>query len=84
MAPNFGVFNSVIEGNGLIAGILAKGCASYSRKQTDNLIKWVKDPQIGGTGLVFVKYNEDGSVKSSVDKFYSEEHLRRIGEHVGS
>ena len=81
---DFGVFNSVIEDNGLIVGIVAKGCAQYSRKQTDKLIKWVKDPQIGGTGLVFVKYNEDGTFKSSVDKFYDQEHLGRIMEHAGA
>ncbi|MEM6262687.1 MAG: aspartate--tRNA ligase [Bacteroidota bacterium] len=76
----FGVFNSIIDGKGLIAGIVAPGCASYTRKQLDKLIKWVKDPKIGGTGLVYVKYNEDGTVKSSVDKFFTPEHLKKIGE----
>lgn len=81
---DFGVFNSIIENDGLIAGIVCKGCAGYSRKQTDKLIKWVKDPQIGGTGIVFIKYNEDGTFKSSVDKFYTQEHQQRICEHAGA
>ena len=81
---DFGVFNSIIENDGLIAGIVCKGCASYSRKQTDKLIKWVKDPQIGGTGIVFIKHNEDGTFKSSVDKFYTQEHQAKICEHAGA
>lgn len=60
----------------LIAGINAKGCASYSRKELDQLTEWVKRPQIGAAGLIYVKYNEDGSLKSSVDKFYLEEDLK--------
>ncbi|MEO0469077.1 MAG: aspartate--tRNA ligase [Bacteroidota bacterium] len=80
----FGVFNKLLESNGLIAGIVAKGCSGYSRKQTDKLINFVKEPHRGGTGLVFVKYNEDGSIKSSVDKFFSQEQLQAIGEHAGA
>ncbi|MCF6367220.1 MAG: aspartate--tRNA ligase [Bacteroidales bacterium] len=60
-----------------IGGICAEGLANYSRKQTDNLIKWVQRPQIGAKGLVFAKYNEDGTFKSSVDKFYSQESLKK-------
>ena len=55
-------------------------CASYTRKQTDELTEWVKRPQIGMKGMVFIKCNEDGSFKSSVDKFYSEDRLKAIAE----
>ena len=65
----FVVFDSVEA----VLAINAEGCASYSRKQLDALTNWVKRPQIGARGLVYVKYNEDGTSKSSVDKFYSEE-----------
>lgn len=59
-----------------IGGIRATGCGNYSRKQLDALTNFVKKPQIGAKGLVYVKLNEDGSVKSSVDKFYSPEDLK--------
>jgi len=59
-----------------VGGICVEGCAGYSRKQTDALIDFVKKPQIGAKGLVFAKYNEDGSFKSSVDKFYSQDDLK--------
>ena len=65
----FVVFDSVEA----VLAINVEGCASYSRKQLDALTNWVKRPQIGARGLVYVKYNEDGTSKSSVDKFYSEE-----------
>ena len=65
----FVVFDSVDA----VLAINAEGCAGYSRKQLDALTNWVKRPQIGARGLVYVKYNEDGSTKSSVDKFYSED-----------
>ncbi|MEM7369145.1 MAG: aspartate--tRNA ligase [Bacteroidota bacterium] len=81
---DFGVFNKLIEGDGLIAGIVAKGCAGYSRKQLDKLTKFVREPHRKGSGLAYVKYNEDGSVKSSVDKFYSQEQLLKIGEFAGA
>jgi aspartyl-tRNA synthetase len=60
----------------LVVGINAGGCANYSRKQLDKLTDFVRKPQIGAKGLVYVKYNEDGSFKSSVDKFYSQDDLR--------
>ena len=63
----------VFDGVEAVLAIKAEGCASYSRKQLDALTNWVKRPQIGARGLVYVKYNEDGTSKSSVDKFYSEE-----------
>jgi len=68
----FQVFDSVEY----VGGICAEGCAGYSRKQLDALTDWVKRPQIGMKGLVYVKYNEDGTLKSSVDKFYDETALR--------
>jgi len=65
----------VFDAAELVVGINAKGCASYTRKQLDALTDFVKRPQIGATGLVYARYNEDGSVKSSVDKFYTPEDL---------
>ncbi|MDQ3112299.1 MAG: aspartate--tRNA ligase [Bacteroidota bacterium] len=61
----------------LVVGICAKGCAEYTRKQLDELTEFVKRPQIGATGLIYARYNGDGTVKSSVDKFYDEEELRK-------
>ena len=61
-----------------IGGICTTGCASYSRKQIDELTEYVKKPQIGGKGLVYIRMEEDGSIKSSVDKFYSPEDLKAI------
>jgi aspartyl-tRNA synthetase len=58
-----------------VVAIAAKGCSEYTRKQIDELTEWVKRPQIGMTGLMYVKYNTDGSLKSSVDKFYNEAKL---------
>ena len=63
-----------------VAAICAKGCASYTRKQLDELTDFVKRPQIGAKGLIYLKYNEDGSLKSSVDKFYTEEDLKKWAE----
>jgi aspartyl-tRNA synthetase len=60
----------------LIAGIMVPGCAEYTRKQLDELTEWVKRPQIGAKGLVYVKYNADGTFKSSIDKFYTSEQLQ--------
>ncbi|MEM9894761.1 MAG: aspartate--tRNA ligase [Bacteroidota bacterium] len=61
----------------LVVGINAEGCAYYSRKQLDALTDFVRKPQIGAKGLVYVKYNEDGSIKSSVDKFFDAEQLKQ-------
>ena len=66
----------------LVVGICAKGCAHYSRKQIDALTEYIKRPQIGAKGLVYVKCNEDGSFKSSVDKFYSREDLAQWAEKM--
>jgi len=68
----------------LVVGINADGCANYSRKQLDKLTDFVRKPQIGAKGLVYVKYNEDGSFKSSVDKFYSQEDLKAWAEKFNS
>lgn len=62
----------------LVVGINVEKCAVYTRKQLDELTDWVKRPQIGASGLVYIRYNEDGSIKSSVDKFYSEEKLKAV------
>jgi len=76
----FVVFDSVES----VIAINAEGCANYSRKQLDALTNWVKRPQIGAKGLVYVKYNEDGSTKSSVDKFYSEEDKKAWLDQCGA
>ena len=68
----------------LVVAINAKGCASYTRKQIDALTDFVKRPQVGAKGLVYVKYNEDGSIKSSVDKFYSPEDLKTWLDRCGA
>ncbi len=73
---NFKVFDEAET----VVAIAVPGCAEYSRKQTDELTEWVKRPQIGMKGLVFIKVNADGTYKSSVDKFYSEEKLKAIAE----
>ncbi len=76
----FAVFNNAIANGGLVAGLNAKGCAGYSRKQTDELTEFVKASHRGLSGLVNIKFNEDGTVKSSIDKFFNEEQLRQIGK----
>ncbi len=63
-----------------VVAIAIPNCSEYTRKQTDELVEWVKRPQIGMKGLVFIKCNADGTFKSSVDKFYSEEKLKAIAE----
>jgi len=67
-----------------VLAIAVPGAASYTRKQTDELTEWVKRPQIGMKGLVFIRCNADGSYKSSVDKFFSEEKLKGIAEACGA
>lgn len=76
----FGVFNDA----DYIGGICVPGCANYTRKQLDQLTDFVKRPQVGAKGLVWVKFNEDGSVKSSIDKFYEPNVLQGLKEKVGA
>ncbi|MDP2042785.1 MAG: aspartate--tRNA ligase [Algoriphagus sp.] len=68
----FAIFDSAE----LVVGICAKGASEYTRKQIDELTEWVKRPQIGAKGMIYLRYNADGSLKSSVDKFYSSEELK--------
>ena len=77
---NFVVFDSAEY----VGGICAEGCASYTRKQIDELTEFVKRPQIGAKGLVWVKLEADGSVKSSVGKFYGEDDLKAWAERFGA
>ncbi|MFN3343416.1 MAG: aspartate--tRNA ligase [Flavobacteriales bacterium] len=74
----------VFDDAGLVVGINAAGAAEYTRKQLDELTDFVKRPQIGATGLVYCRYNADGTLKSSVDKFYNEEELKRWAEAFGA
>ena len=73
---DFNVFNEAE----LVVGIAIPSCASYSRKELDALVKWVQRPQVGAKGMVYVKFNEDGSFKSTVDKFYNQEDLAQWAE----
>ncbi|SDK71798.1 aspartyl-tRNA synthetase [Salinimicrobium catena] len=82
LAKNKG-FN-VFDQQELVVGIAVPGAASFTRKEIDKLIDWVKRPQVGANGLVWVKYNEDGTLKSSVDKFYSPEDLQEWAERTGA
>ncbi len=77
--------NDIVKGIGfpvfdsaeLVIGINAKGCAEYTRKQIDELTDFIKRPQIGATGLIYMRHGADGSLKSSVDKFYNEDELKK-------
>lgn len=80
MGHGFGLFDNAE----LVVGINAEGCAEYSRKQLDALTEFVKRPQVGAGGLVYVKYNADGSFKSSVDKFYTQDDLKVVAEKFGA
>ncbi len=75
---------SVFDSAEYIGGICVPGCAGYTRKQLDQLTDFVKRPQVGAKGLVYVKFNADGTVKSSVDKFYSPEVLQALKEKMGA
>ena len=77
---DFKVFNDAE----LVVGIAVPGGNTYTRKQIDNLIKWVKRPQIGAMGMVYCRHNEDGTFKSSVDKFYNQDDLAKWAEVTGS
>lgn len=75
---------SIFDSAELVVCICAKGCAEYTRKELDALTDFVKKPQIGAKGLVYVKCNTDGTFKSSVDKFYSQEDLKAWAEATGA
>lgn len=77
---SFSVFNEAAY----IGGICAKGCASYTRKQVDELTNFVKSPQIGAKGLVYARVQEDGTLKSSVDKFYDQDVLKAMADKMGA
>jgi aspartyl-tRNA synthetase len=76
----FGVFDQAET----VLGISVAGAADFTRKQTDELTEWVKRPQLGMQGLVYIKYNRDGSLKSSIDKFYPEPRLKDMAEAAGA
>jgi len=88
----FAELNKLAQGKGfnvfdeqeLVVGIAVPGAATYTRKEIDFLVNWVKRPQIGAKGLIWVKYAEDGSLKSSVDKFYSEKDLENWAKETGA
>lgn len=77
---DFKVFNEAE----LVVGIAVPNANSYTRKEIDALIEWVKRPQVGASGMVYVKCNEDGSFKSSVDKFYTEDDLKKWAERTNA
>lgn len=79
-SAGFGVFDNAET----VLAIAVPGCSEYTRKQTDELTEWVKRPQIGMQGLVFIKCNADGTYKSSVDKFYTEDKLKAIADSAGA
>ena len=85
MAPvTQGVGFNVFDSAEAVLGIVVPGAAEYTRKQLDGLTDWVKRPQIGARGLVYCKVNEDGSFKSSVDKFYDQDALAKWAAHTGA
>lgn len=75
---------AVIDQAEIVLGICAKGAGEYTRKQLDELTDWVKRPQIGAKGLIYVRYQEDGVLKSSVDKFYTQDHLKTWADACGA
>ncbi|MDD7053632.1 MAG: aspartate--tRNA ligase [Bacteroidales bacterium] len=75
---------TVFDSAEYIGGICVPGCANYTRKQLDQLTDFVKRPQVGAKGLVYIKYNEDGTVKSSIDKFYTPEDLAEVKAAMGA
>lgn len=77
---DFPVFNAAE----LVVGIAAPNCATYTRKEIDALIDWIKRPQVGASGMVYVKCEADGTYKSSVDKFYDQEDLKKWAEITGA
>ena len=88
LTPEGGTFEPkgfpVFDDAELVIGINVEGCANYTRKQLDELTDWVKRPQIGANGLIYVRYNEDGTLKSSVDKFFTEDVLKLWAEKMNA
>ena len=74
----------IFDDSELIVGINVEGCAEYTRKQIDELIDWVKRPQVGANGMIWIKFQNDGTVTSSVNKFYNEEDLKKVTEKFGA
>ena len=74
----------VFDDAAYVGGIVCEGCAAYTRKQLDQLTDFVKSQQVGAKGLVYIKYNEDGTLKSSVDKFYTADETRHVAETAGA
>lgn len=74
----------VFDSAELVVGINASGCAEYTRKQVDELTEWVKRPQVGAKGLAYIRYNADGTLKSSFDKFFDEAALKQIADKFGA
>ncbi|MBB6237008.1 aspartyl-tRNA synthetase [Pedobacter sp. AK013] len=91
-AMQFVELNHLVKGKGfpvfdqaeLVVGINAKGAAGYTRKQLDELTDFIKRPQIGATGLIYARHNDDDTIKSSVDKFFNEEDLKQWSEAFGT
>ena len=75
---------AVLDGAKYVGAIAVPGAADYTRKQTDELTEWVKRPQVGAKGLIYIKLNADGTTKSSIDKFYTPEDLQAIAEAAGA
>ena len=75
---------SIFDNAELVVGIAAPGCSEYTRKQIDELTEFVKRPQVGASGLIYVRYNMDGTLKSSVDKFFTEDQLKLWAEKLGA
>jgi aspartyl-tRNA synthetase len=75
---------AVFDSSEYIGGICAEGCSEYTRKQLDELTEFVRKPQIGAKGLIYLRYNTDGILKSSVDKFYSADELKRWADFMNA
>ncbi len=83
LTPKGGTYGfSVFDDAELVVGITVEGCADYTRKQIDKLVDWVKRPQIGATGLIWMKFNADGTLSSSVNKFFDSEALNHFVEQM--
>lgn len=75
---------SIFDQANYIGGICAENCSEYTRKQLDELTEWVKRPQIGAKGLIYIKYNTDGTLKSTIDKFYTPDDLKAVAHYFSA